>query len=374
MSRGLDAESNITGKQKIFLALFSVFLVLLLLEIGIRVVDLVRGHGFFPQHRNLLNAETRATIPFRSFGFDLYVEKEGERVISSRHGELFPIQKPANTIRIVVFGGSTTENGFAIAKAQIHYPLVLQKRLAAEVEGRQVEVISVANSAYATNHSLILLMFDVLSWDPDVVVLSHNVNDLLSSYWRGFTFDLSHKYSHEFYTAPDAGERYTFANMVFQYSNLYWFLKGRLASPETGKPLVRQSLGTEPLPVAAAVFRRNLKSFVALVKQNGIQAVLGSQALLDTEDAFLKHMEAKPYNDEMIYPLHAEFIAHHKRFNQIMQEVAKSEGIVFVDNNIRLDNTGEFFIDFVHYTPEGVEALADNYAQTILAAGILSPR
>ncbi|HEB58175.1 MAG TPA: SGNH/GDSL hydrolase family protein [Gammaproteobacteria bacterium] len=372
MARNTEAPTHTTGKQKLALALVSLFLVLLTLEIGIRTVDMLKGHGFFSGHRNLLNAEVRPPIPFRTFGFPLYVEKDGQRYISSRHGELFAIEKPANTLRIVVFGGSTTENGYAMGKAQIHYPLVLQRQLAEALKGRKVEVINVANSAYATNHSLILLMFDALSWDPDVVIMSHNVNDLLASYWKGFTFDLSHKYSNAFYNAPGAGQRYTFANMLFQHSQLYWFVKGRLVDMQMGKPIHRQSQGMQPLPVAEAVFRRNLRSFVALAKHNGIRIVLGSQALLDTEEAFVKHMAAKPYNDEIVYPLHAEFVAHHRRYNQIIREVAAAEGTLFVDNNIRLDNQGGYFIDFVHYTPKGVEVLGENYAQTILAAGILT--
>ena len=55
-------------------------------------------------------------------------------------------------------------------------------------------VISVASSAYATPHSLTLLSLDVLSWDTDLVILSHNINDLQAAYMPGFKPDYSHKY------------------------------------------------------------------------------------------------------------------------------------------------------------------------------------
>lgn len=363
-----------TGSQKLFLVVASVLVSLLALEVGIRVLDLVRGYGFFSQRRNPLAAEI-SVIPFRTFGFQLYTEKDGERFISSRHGELFSIEKPSGALRIVVFGGSTTENEVSMREAQIHYPLVLQSLLEAGSDGREIEVINVANSAYATNHSLILFMLDVLSWEPDVVILSHNVNDLMASYWDGFTFDLSNKYSHAFYSPrPELERRYTSTNVLLQHSNLYWVLKGRLWPQGGGQPIERQSVGPVPLPIAQATFKRNLRSFVALARQDGILPVLGSQALLDTEDAFTRQMGAKIYNDEVVYPLHAEFVAHHRRYNEIIEEVARSAGVIFVDNNTPMDNVEEFFFDFVHYTPEGVEALASNYAQTILDAGVIEPR
>ncbi len=360
-----------TRRQNILLSLFSVVFALLLMEIGIRIFDMMNGRGFFSSHRNLVDAQVRSSIPFRNFGFQLYVKQDGQRMIASRHGELFPIKRPEGTLRIVVFGGSTTENGYAMREAGIHYPLVLQRELSAALPGRNIEVINVANSAYATNHSLILLMFDVLSWEPDVVIMSHNVNDLIAAYWDDFAFDLSHKYSHTFYNAPGAEDRYTLSNILFQHSQLYWFIRERLRRPDTARPLRRESMGREPPPVAAAVFRRNLRSFVALARHNDIRVVLGSQALLDTEEAFLRHMAVKPYNDVITYPLHEEFVAHHRRYNAIMKEVAEAEGAVFVDNS-RLDNQQAYFIDFVHYTPQGVEALAASYAGSLLDAGIFT--
>ena len=359
----------LTAKQKVTLVIISFFASLVLLEIGIRTIDAVRGYGFFSDHRNQLAIEDAGIVPFRTFGPPLYKTEGGTRYISSAHGELFPLKREPGVIRIVCLGGSTSENRYAMEQTGINYPLVLQKLLRERLGNDKIEVINVAHSAYATNHSLILLAFDVISWNPDIVILSHNANDLFASYWPNFTFDYSNKYSAGFYRGPNLREHYSLTNVLFQHSNLYWIVKSRISRYlKEGSEIVREAQGETPLPEAMDVFERNLTSFIALATVNGIKPVLGTQALHESEENFVKHMRAKPYNDKVRYPLHREFVAHHRQFNSIIAKVAHDNGALLVNNNERLDNKDEFFFDFAHYTTEGVRELAANYADALLGS------
>ncbi|ETX06172.1 MAG: hypothetical protein ETSY2_18725 [Candidatus Entotheonella gemina] len=121
------------------------------------------------------------------------MKRGGIRYIASRYQELYPLEKPSGTFRIVAFGGSTTANVQAMRSQTPHYPLLLQTQLRRTLARNDIEVINVGNPSYATPHSLILLAFDVLSWQPDLVILSHNINDLTALYWPDFTFDYSNK-------------------------------------------------------------------------------------------------------------------------------------------------------------------------------------
>ena len=199
---------------KLLLAVSATFAVFFVMEIATRAYDAVRGRGFFSNSRSIVKRDLR---PFRMFGFDLYGKEDGVRHISSRHGEKYPLEKVPGTFRIVVFGGSTTENLVAFNETGLHYPLLLQKKLRERLQRDDVEVINVGNSAYSTVQSLILLELDVVSWQPDLIIVSHNVNDLVSSYWPGFTFDYSHKYSNEFYL-PDFKSKYATHNRILQHS------------------------------------------------------------------------------------------------------------------------------------------------------------
>jgi len=80
-------------------------------------------------------------------------------------------------------------------------------------------------------------------------------------------------------------------------------------------------------------------------------------------------MRHKQYNSLIYYPLHEEFINHHRIFNKIIEDVAEENHILFIDNESVLNET-KYFIDFVHYTTEGVKVLADNYANYLYGVDI----
>ena len=333
---------------------------------------MVRGYGFFSGHRNIISKGIKPIRPFRTFGFELYKNVNGVKYIASRHGELFPIKKANDTFRIVVFGGSTTENDHSFTEAKIHYPLVLQSELQESLGTNNIEVINVANSGYATPHSLILFELDVLSWNPDMIIISHNINDLLCAYWPNFTFDYSHKYSNQFYL-PDYKSRFTFSNVLFQYSQLYWVIHDRtnIVSSNGGSEIQRRSYGNKAPRLLIETFKRNLRSFIAIAKEDGIQVLLGNQPLQPSEEFFVSHMGHKSYNSIVTYPHHAEFLHHHRQLNESIKQVAEETRVLFIDNEYVMGGNTEYFVDFIHYTPKGVRTLATNYAKFILGENII---
>lgn len=357
-------------RRNLLLSLATLLAVAVVLEAGLRFYDVARGGSFFRTHGNQLAIPFKRVIPFRVFGFNPY--RNGNppgvdtRHIVSRWGETFPYRKKPGAIRIVCFGGSTTES-----RPELNYPAMLQAMLRARTGRQDIEVINVGHSAYTTAHSLILLEFDVISWQPDLVILSHNINDLMVMYWPTFRPDYWNKYAHEYYTTPDYGSLYTWPNLTFQHSRLYWFIKEQIAAiQETDAPsaesLRRRSYGNAPLPEAAATFQRNLQTFVGIARQHGIPVLLASQPHQPDEDLFLEHWGRKPYNDLVVYPLHTEFVRHHHAYNRVIAEVAAANGVGFLDNDGRLGGDRRYFRDNVHYTPAGLQRLASGYADYIL--------
>lgn len=370
MNKSNTAKINSLSSWKVnlLISLSSLLSIFLLLEIMMRFSGVIKGHSFFSDRYNLVSQGAQSIQPFRMFGFRPYKNKNGIKHISSRHEELFPLKKKEGTFRIVVFGGSSTENKYSYKAAGVHYPSVLQSELRKSLNTKSIEVINVANSAYATPHSLILFSLDVLSWEPDMVIVSHNINDLLAAYWPNLTYDYSNKYSDKFYL-PDYDSIYTLPNILFQYSHLYWFIQRRfnvIQEKNSRKKLKRRSYGNQPNPLAIEIFKRNLKLFITIAKDNKIKVLLGNQALYSSEEYFLLHMDNKPYNSVVEYPLHHEFLSHHKIFNSMIKKIAKDNGALFIDNSSKFKDQKEYFIDFVHYSPKGVKILAKNYADFLL--------
>lgn len=362
-------------KYRFWISIASIIVALLTLEVSLRIYDSFAGYGFLSQHRNVIvnsNQSNRAVTPFRTFGFPLYKITNNTRHILSRHGELYPFEKPQATYRIVVFGGSSTENEYSYTATQTHYPLLLQSQLRETLNTDNIEVINVGNSAYATPHSLILFELDVLSWEPDMIIVSHNINDLLTAYWPNFAFDYSNKYGTKHYM-PIMYNLST-SDILFQQSRLYWFVSDKVdrLQPANINLLSRSSYGNALKPDVTNTFKRNLNTFVAIAKHNNIKVLLGNQPLQRNEEYFDNHMGHKNYNDIVKYPLHDEFILHHNAFNQIIEEVAKEANVLFIDNDSFLANEEKLFIDYIHYEPEGVEILAKHYADFILANNIIA--
>jgi len=361
----VGADGKITGKQITALVFFSILILLFFLEVGIRCVGVLTDRSFFYPFQKE-GKQAKPYILFRTFGFKLYQAVDDVRYISSSHEEIFPLKKPKNTIRIACFGGSTTENGFAYRTGKVHYPLLLQSILEDKFKKTKFDVINVGYPAYATPHSLILFELDVLSWEPDIVILSHNINDLIASYWPNLDFDYSNKYATTKYIYPRMRRNVS----IFEHSLLISFLKfsyRELINLTGGAnyPVIRKSQGNNPIPLAKKIFRRNLRSFISLAQSNGIQVLLGTQALQPREDMFLRHMNQKSYNNKVVYPLHEEFVQHHHAFNKVIKKVSLEGKTLFAENDLALGGRMEFFHDFVHYTVTGVKKLAQNYADVL---------
>jgi hypothetical protein len=345
--------------KNIAAVLLSTFVCLGSLEVGLRAYDVAQGRDFFT---------TPEIVPYRIFGNQFYPKSGPEdgpgngedRMIRSHHGEIFPLERPEQTIRIVTFGGSTSANTSVYNQYGVHYSSLLQESLNNRFKDKTFEVINVANEAYATPHSLITLSLDVLSWDPDIVILSHNVNDLHASFFDDFTPDYANKYGHEYYNMTLS--RYLCSSLRLCRTITSRIEKSKLLT----YPPRRKSYGPMPLQDAQDVFRRNLTSFATLAKSNGIEVILGSQPLGEySESEFDEHVNVKPYNDDIYYPLHEEFIQHHGRFNEIIKTVADDLGVFYTANDETFGGNPDYFSDIVHYTKEGVELLARNYEDTV---------
>ncbi|MDH3664628.1 MAG: GDSL-type esterase/lipase family protein [Alphaproteobacteria bacterium] len=261
----------------------------------------------------------------------------------------------------MTFGGSTSVNEWTYAEHGVHYSSILGDLLRSHVPGKKFEVINVANEAYATPHSIIQLALNVLAWNPDIVILSHNFNDLTATYFEDFRPNYSHKFSHEYYSMRWG--KYTCRSL-----RICRFVTSRLEQIGFfGYPVERRSYGSLPPVAGQQTFERNLRSFVALAAANGIKTVLGSQPMeMIQADEFDRDMATKPYNRVVKYPLHGEFVDHHRHYNHIIEMVAKETGVIFVDQSAIFDGKPNYFEDFIHYSKLGVEQLARNYADAIL--------
>ena len=343
-------------------------------EVAIRTEDALKGNNFFSNDRNRLAAKNENPIvPYTIFGPHFYTEKDGIKYISSTHKELYPLVKPKNTFRVICMGESTTENEVSYNDYKIHYPLILQRMLQQKYPNKNIEVINISYAAYSSAHLLVLLLLDVISWKPDLIIISQNINDLDAAYWSGLNYDYSNKYGTQQFL-PDYYEKFTTLNVLFQWSSFYWYLEDRIRyyseKFQQKKKLTKISYGNKPPELGREIYKRNLLNFYYIANKWNIPVLYSTQPLNSITGSFGYFFQTEN-NKTVRLPLDSERKEHHEVYNKIIKEVAKSTNSYFLDNDSLMGGNPKYFIDEVHYTKLGIEKLSKDYFDYIVSKNII---
>src|SRR4051812_45908155 len=151
---------------------------LILAEIILRLVD--RGHAYYSAPE-LYQPSTDPRVLFEPRpGFNGF--SEGTSVSTNSHGlreREFPLAKPADTRRVLFLGDSVTF-GAGVRDSE-PYARLLELDLEADGAG-PIETINAGVVGYNTIQELGRLEDVGLAYQPDVVVLTFLVNDLLETF------------------------------------------------------------------------------------------------------------------------------------------------------------------------------------------------
>lgn len=263
------------------------------------------------------------------------------------------IPKPSDLFRVCCIGASTTAS-YIEKDGEIHsYPIELEKILK-PVMKLPVEVNNCAQGGYNSADILVRFALQVIDTTPDVLVIYHAYNDIRPYLTPNFSSDYSH-------CRKNLGENYwkyaisgkipnipiKFVNFLInlyiptniRYSLLDQVSKGSLdpnASPDAG----------------LATYRRNIQHIINICHANGTKVVLSTYC----------HFMYEEIKDDPLHCLYGEIVA---RENNIMRDLALKNGTVLVDNAILVPQDECYFVDSVHFTPEGMALIAHNISEAI---------
>ena len=156
-----------------------------------------------------------------------YTQEDGFRVAGP--GYSLTKAKPPGQLRVAVLGGSAVQTGssfeFTIAGS---LKLLLQRRF----QGRDVEVINAGIVSSVSRQAIVYLLFTVLEYQPDVVILYDGFNDLMLP----LNYESRPNFPYNFQTVEVAWEEYRREHrsplwrLALDRSRLYGALRGRLVS------------------------------------------------------------------------------------------------------------------------------------------------
>ncbi|MGE3319866.1 MAG: SGNH/GDSL hydrolase family protein [Candidatus Berkiella sp.] len=233
------------------------------------------------------------------------VERKYYRVSTDENGFIKGPSLHVNPdIKIVFLGGSTTECLYMEEEERFPY------RVARELESHLKRKVNTYNGGVSANesmHSLNILMNKVLPMKPQMVVLMHNINDLV----------------------------------MLRSQGTYWYKNSLKSHVQNAKTLLtRYEFPENPHQTTEAdmvgEFTKNLQTFIAICRIRGAQPVLMTQA-------------NRVENDDLYH-----------RFNDVIREVGKQEKVLVIDLAKVIPKQTDYLYDSYHYTAKGAKLAADH--------------
>lgn len=268
-------------------------------------------------------------------------------------GRNIEIPKPHGLLRINCIGASTTGNYIECDGQAFSYPMELEKALKLGM-GRAVEVNNCGQGGYNSADIMVRFALQVLDTQPDIVIIYHAYNDIRAYLTPEFESDYSH-------VRRNLGENYwkfalaskvpyipvKFLNYLF---NLW--LPGNIRNSLLDQ-VTKGDFQPDLDPAKGLVtYQRNLQCIIDLCRCNGIQVVLSTYC------HFLHDTIKKD-------PLHLLYRRIVTEENNIMRHLAGKNELQLVDNAALVPQEEQYFVDSIHFTPEGMRMIASNMAKAI---------
>jgi lysophospholipase L1-like esterase len=265
-------------------------------------------------------------------GARLDVVVGGERFVVEMNSEgyrthEFEVPKPKGMVRVVCIGGSTTVAGRTNDET---YPAFLEKKLRVLFPGLPLEVLNLGVSSVTTEYWRGRLD-RVLGFEPDILVQYQAINDIA---WRHF---------------PKYAKEHRLRGLAY-------------------RSLLLQRLFPFPVEELDPYLGATLETMGATARachEHGVAYLAGSFASPDPERArgdFRRHLDASAEFWTRWFPMpsYATLAAILARHNRLFVEFAHRNHVPHVLVHEELTDPA-LFIDVCHFTPEGIERLADTF-------------
>lgn len=248
-------------------------------------------------------------------------------------------QKSAK-LRVIAVGGSTTYG--ANVNDDQTWAVQLETLL-----GDRYEVLNFGQLGHSTAEHIGLLALSVPEYHPDILLIHAGLNDLRNMHIRGLTPDYSDYHAPMLYHSLG----------LCRVSPVQSFASGRIAV----WVLQRTGLLTDCAPYAEpqgdlspaseefarSLYRRNLRTLVAVAEDQGLRPILVPQVLVKESFAGGRLKWWIPEVDD------SQLIDYMNQYNRVMEDVARAEGLRYADEVLKQQWTKDDFADASHLDAEG---------------------
>lgn len=362
------------------MACFAIFIGLLLTEAALWIAfplpekDIAR----FVAHNNpALGLKKEILYEKNNFGF--------------RSLSMHTVKKPANTIRIIALGASTTDQ--AAQATEDIWSAVLEKELREKLGSQkiQIEVAARGIGGQTVVDRLYWAQNNLSEFDPDLVILLEGINDLS---WHGGpnyryanladSLVLAHDHADKL---ENSGPLKTFLRRFQIFRRLailqhkiefYWKMKKGTTFSWDSENLPRLSKEYRALPYVEkperqpdpiTEFSEGLSALVKFLQESNRHVVVLGQPVL-----WKATMSPDELNSLWFYlntprgpvrPSPAWLAKEMSRYNNIQREIAETLKVPFVDLNQKVPKDLKHFFDDCHFTDLGNAKVAAEILPTV---------
>ncbi len=259
---------------------------------------------------------------------------------------------------VFCIGGSTTQ--YQNSQGE-DWPSLLEGILKEKLRTDSIAVHNFGMQWYTTLHTLINYQANLKHSKHDVLIVMHNINDLLhnadfSSFSKG-TFRLDYGHFYGPMKNVFKRERNLFISLLNAFGK-YWYQEPTLIVDQKEFP-------------GLISFERNLNSIIDLANYNGIKVVLMTQPniLHPGIDDEIKS-RCQMINTEAVGSgkkwSYETGIRGMKLYNDLIRQVAQKRNVLLVDLEPLVPKNLDYFSDEVHYTDRAFPVVAQEIARVLL--------
>lgn len=277
-------------------------------------------------------------------------------------GFIVPSKKYAHPDMSIVFlGGSTTECRYVAEEHRFPY---LAGVLLEQQTGIKINSYNAARSGNHSLHSLDILLNKIFPLKPDIVVMLHNINDLVvllyeSSYWnpkssKPVIFDINKEIDANFFRI--IRDKYI-PNLAAAMHNFDKSLRSLMKSRKKSRDEFAKIRGKRLIFDKSAIveqFEMNLQSFISLCKARNIIPVLMTMPSRFKEKP--DKIILNTFNNVTLE--YSQFRELFDQFNSSILKKAHENNIMVIDLSQEIPQENEFMCDIVHYTDTGARRIA----------------
>ena len=317
--------------------------------------------------------ETRSGFPVNDKGGSIVLVSHPHLIYGLKEGQQTPevtinaqgfrggdwAQKDSSSCRIIVLGGSAAF-GMGASRDDKVFLNLLQRRLNASMETR-VEVYNAGVPGYGSKQELILLATSLLDYDPDMILIFDGWNDFYFSGLRPPA--VQEALSPSFFELDEIIGRNTQRWLnVFRLSAFFRWAERNIWIPHEGGRTRRFDRFSDNLEVYLPDYRKNLERIVRLARAYGADVVIVSQPELFHREGEIPEAEQEVrlrYNRKQHQGYEEFSRTQYPAFIEAARQVAVAEDVPSLDATAAFDEfDGVAFMDFVHFTDEGNQLLA----------------